>query len=491
MDPLRAIVLRFTNDSAHAALERVMAQRPFAFCASVGFVRRTYAVHADAQPWFPSSAVRSCLYDGVDFNTLLPLDEALIESMRGHEAVFMRLVTRLEYARTIPYDERKRMYFMHLRFWNDFLERQRITLFLSGILPHEIPDYLIYGLCRLKKIPTLILHASTIPDCAFLTEDIEASAVHVRDRYQELLADPPSAVRLSAIFEEYFARQTQSVGKQPITFRRPTALDRILDAVRRRTIRSFIAFVRWLSTLFSWRAWRRRAQKVSSARERARLARVYDALAVDPDFTHPYVYAPLQFQPECSTLPMAGAYVDQAMTMQLLSQCLPAGVLLYVKEHPRQRTKGTACRSASFYRSLAALPNVRLIRHDTSSFALREHCRAVATGTGTAGFEAIFRGKPTLLFGHCFYQYAPGVYPIRTAADCRNAIDSIFQRGEHPAPKHVRLYLRAMEETCVRASVNEWHRAQASHTSFEENTAAIASALQQRIMTLYRVTNPL
>ena len=474
MQPLNAIVLRFTNDSAHAALERLMKEVPFSFAASIGHVERPYSrLPAGAQEWFCSSHVRGGFYKDVDEATLLPLDEDLIEGMRGAEAVFMRLMTRLEFARHFSFEERKRLYYKHLRFWNDYISRHRINVLLSGIMPHEIPDYVIYALCKHLGIPTIIVHQSTIVDCAFMMEDWEISSVKLRDRFRELLKAAPAAIPLSPRFEDYVQSLANPHGKKAITFKRATALDRILLAIRKHGVRSLVGLLLWLLSLLSFRAWKRRVQKTRVAWERLRLRRAYDALAVDPDYTQTYVYIPLHFQPECSTVPMSGAFADQLMEIELLSQCAPSGVFLYVKEHPRQRRKGMADRTTDFYRRLASFPNVRLIRYDVSSFELREHCRAVATGTGTAGFEALFRGKPALLFGHTFYQYAPGIHSIRTAEDCRRAMEAVITHGEKPDLQAVRLYVRAMEDTCVPASVNEYHRTQASKTSFEENTNAI------------------
>jgi len=483
MEPLNAIILRFTDDSAHAAIEQVMEKIPFKFCASVGAICHHYSnVSDENQVWFNSSDMRGGFYEGVDHSGLLALDEDLVEQMRECEAVFMNMVTRLEYARKISYEERKRMYYLHLRFWNDFLEKHEINLFLSGIMPHEIPDFVIYSLCKLKGIHALIFHASTVRDCAFLEEDWEESAVQTRDRYQELLSQARGKdIFLSRKFEEYYQKLTKPAGKKPIDFKRPTVLDRIVASVKSNTLRSFVAFIRWIPTLLSPRAWYRRFQKMHAEWYRFTLRRYYDQHVIEPDFSQKYIYFPLHFQPECSTCPMAGAFVDQQVAIQLLSYYAPEGVLLYVKEHPRQRKKGVACRSIDFYRRLVSMPNVRLIKYDVSSFTLREHSSAVATGTGTAGFEAIFRQKPLFMFGHRYYQYAPGVFPIRTREDCQKAMEAIFERGEKPDLLQIRTFLKAMEETCVPASVNEWHRSQASETSFEGNTQAIASALLERI----------
>jgi len=48
---------------------------------------------------------------------------------------------------------------------------------------------------------------------------------------------------------------------------------------------------------------------------------------------------------------------------------------------------------------------------------LIERCKAIATITGTAGWEALFKGKPAVVFGHAFYRDAPGVIAVESVED--------------------------------------------------------------------------
>lgn len=482
MPPFKAIIVRFANDIAHRAIESVMREFPFEYAVSLGFRPRTYVpLPADRQQWIDSSDARGGRYTGLSTADLLPLDAGLIEDMRGCEAVFMRMISRLEFARDISYDERRRLYHRHLQIWNDVIERQSINLFLSGIMPHEIPDYLIYCLCKRKGIPTLIVHASPIRDRAFLIEDWEISETEVRDRYQELVDAGTTEVTLTPQFEEYFRKQTEPSGKPAISFRRPTVLERIIMSAKKDLPGALVALLRWLPTLVSFSVWKRRFQKIAWRLKKRHMRAFYDAHVAQPDFSARYIYVPLHYQPECSTCPMGGAFDDQLVGVQLLSSCVPEGVLLYVKEHPAQWQKGYAYRDMDFYRKLSELHNVRLMASGIDSFKLREHCAAVATVTGTAGFEALFRGKPVIMFGHRFYQYAPGVFQIRTIRDCRDAVTAIFDKGVRPDPKHVRVFLKAVEDESFPVSVTDWHQLQASCLSPSENHDAIVSMLKSRI----------
>src|SRR5207245_461950 len=71
-----------------------------------------------------------------------------------------------------------------------------------------------------------------------------------------------------------------------------------------------------------------------------------------------FVLFPLHVTPEASLLGSAPELADQFSLIKNLSMNLPAGVFLYVKEHPYQQM-GLGL-EYGFYRRLQSLPNVRL-----------------------------------------------------------------------------------------------------------------------------------
>ncbi|TSC59334.1 MAG: capsular polysaccharide biosynthesis protein, partial [Candidatus Peregrinibacteria bacterium Greene0416_62] len=169
------------------------------------------------------------------------------------------------------------------------------------------------------------------------------------------------------------------------------------------------------------------------------------------------------------------AFANQELMVQLVAAHIPPGVCIYIKEHPAQ---GELFRSEAFYRSIRELPCVRFVPRSADSLRLIHNAKAIATITGTAGFEAIFRGKPVLMFGHRFCQYAPGTYMIRSTADCRNAMERIFQKGETQSPREVRLFLKAIEETTVPFEGGQLRPDQASR----EERARVMGEMVSRIL---------
>jgi capsule polysaccharide modification protein KpsS len=124
-----------------------------------------------------------------------------------------------------------------------------------------------------------------------------------------------------------------------------------------------------------------------------------------------------------TTCPLAESYVDQQLIIALLDATLPKDVAIVVKEHPFQRSQG---RIAQFYDELASYERVVILSKNISSHKLIEGATAIATCTGTAGWEALWAQKPVLMFGEKFYSHAPGVYDARSLESCKNAVNAIF-----------------------------------------------------------------
>jgi len=483
MQSIRALVARFGPEYSFQAMEKVLQKTPFDYCGiiSTGEPRFFSSIPKEQQDFFVSSDIRGGKYDDVDFSALRPLDEELIEGMRECEAIFMRLVCRLEWKTQISYTERKRMYFRHLRFWNDYLIEKNITVFISAWLPHEIPDIIPYYLCKKRGIPVVCFDVTTERDTSFIVHGYEESTAQLGKRYKELLQEYSTIKNIDDIvlneqFTERFIALTQPEGQKPPLQQQKYPL--YFDHLRLLLLTKPAAMLRHgflyctpsgIARAFG--AWKRK-------KAIALYTAFYDKHAVEFDPKKKYVYFALHFQPEMSTVPMGGGFAEQVLVVQLLRAYLPDDVVVYVKEHPRQSS--WLYRDEQFYQDFLDIDNVYLVARNTDSFALREHCMAVATITGSVGFEALFRQKPVFMFGHRFYQYANGVYPIRTHADCKAAVEAVFVHGERPILIESKLFLKAIEETRVYGLVNPWDH-KVSHLTDSQHSLACSDAILEAL----------
>jgi len=461
------IVRGFEDPLGTRALTRAFEGIDIGTCYIMGRNERDAAkVPAEKRIFWGPSAL-----DHVDWNKLLPLDEELIEKMRPYEAVTLEIFTRLETdGRFLSYGARKREYLRLLRYWNALIERDHIRLFLSYTVPHFPPDYVLYGLCKLKNIPVILCSpGDPLQDVLFLHEDLEEPALALRAR----LAAPhkssqDTAAPLPPHLESYFQSQTDD--RSPEHTRKPWYHQMAFPKLP------------WSRSPLKKGFLQRQLRYISRLRGARKVFRLYDRAATPPDLSRRFIYVALHMQPECNTTPLAGAYANQELIVQMLGALVPDDVLIYVKEHPFQKFHHPdgKWRSLAFYRDLLAVRNARFVPRDFSTYTLIEHCKAVASASSTAGFEALFRGKPAIVFGHRFHCEAPGVFRVRTIDDCRAALRAILEQNVRPTRDDMRSFLHAVNEIAVYGYTDLVYR-MATTLSDEQSAEQVGQALQAKI----------
>jgi hypothetical protein len=131
-----------------------------------------------------------------------------------------------------------------------------------------------------------------------------------------------------------------------------------------------------------------------------------------------FVFFPLHFQPELTTLTLAPFHLEQLSVVENIAKALPLDHRLYVKEHPSSIGR----RPMGYYRRLRQIPNVRLIAPEVKSHALLASTSAVCTIAGTVGWEAVFYQKPVITFGEVNYNAFDEVQHVRAWQDLPAAI---------------------------------------------------------------------
>jgi hypothetical protein len=141
----------------------------------------------------------------------------------------------------------------------------------------------------------------------------------------------------------------------------------------------------------------------------------------EPELDQPFVYFPLQLQPEMTTSSLGGRYRDQILAIERLAEMLPEGHRIYVKENPKQTGK---MRSPLFFHRLDRIKQVELMPSYASSAELLTRSVAVANVSGTVGWEAVTAGKPVLCFGATWWADAPGVTRYRPGLTFQQVLDN-------------------------------------------------------------------
>jgi hypothetical protein len=399
--------------------------------------------------------------------------------MSGCETVVLRMMDRHLY---IPfYSDRKRLYLKHLRYWNHVLNMNKIDVFLSASPPHDVYDYVLYSLCKLKNIPTIYLYEITYSDVILIMDDWENISSGIKEQYNYLLSyyksRPKAKIELRGEIKKEFEYQLfgDKTLQPNLLIKKPFTYKNLLKMLVSR-IKRFIFLIKTPLLLLD-----RILFFIKRIFTKKYLFNFYNKNSVKPNMRKKYIYFPLHMQPEASTSPLAGAFVDQILAVQMVASKLPKNHYIYVKEHP---TQTDFCRDVEFYKELLNIPQVRLIPRTHNTFDLINNSVAVATATGTAGWEGLFRNKPVLLFGHCFYQYAKGVFMIKTNNDCHIALDKIINQKFKPNLKAVKIYLKTLEKYTIDGKIYQEDQLVLSSLNTINNQKIIEKLTKKIVSTL-------
>lgn len=417
------------------------------------------------------------------FNEAPPVDEALLDSVAKYEK---QLFWMMERTQTVEYNHRWWNYIQHLRFWNYVLDNYKIDVYLTPTTPHEAYDYVIYILCKIKGIKVVTGFPPAYYNRFYVFYDIYNQLPKFEDEYTQLLKcydniDIENIILrpdIAEMFDFYtgdgdrtpfYMNDSLPQFKSEITkkmYNNCRAIRNIIKIKRRDTSLSYTRYV-WrlfyrmyftihlIMRLFSfsigtYKWFEERLYGTKLFHEDDIALEYYQMNTVDVDYSKRYIYVALHMQPENTSSPLGGVFVDQSLMIEMLSYYLPDNWVIYVKEHPAQIEHGfnlaSSYRALRFYERIKACPNVEFVSLEENTYSLISNAKAVATLTGTAGLEAITQGIPCFMFGYSYVQYAPNVFHIKNNVDCKKAFESIENNCvDKNYYKKMKIYFKALE----------------------------------------------
>ncbi|MFN3171100.1 MAG: hypothetical protein ACE37E_10450 [Hyphomicrobiales bacterium] len=387
---------------------------------------------------------------------IVPFDPSDLTSVE--EATALSMLDRNDsYSQTMDYGQRVEFLLLMLGYWSLVFERTQATAVIFEEVPHQAIDYALYLAAGHHGLLTVV-PIRGLPDAGFLANDKvggkprgileqqKASADGVRagtgaeafiagmdadydTHLNMILWDHKDSVR-EIVSKSSRIRQSLTLAR---TLRPRHGLKQYWTNLRhfkndQKTARRTLQNSRMTYPEFLW-------HKSRTLIKKARLRRLYQRLTSQaPDLTQPFIYCCLQYQPEASTSPMAGRYVDQWLMVAHLAAVLPDGWHIYVKEHPSQFSGeysryGERFRSEAFYKKLLSYENVSLVPLHIDSFTLIDASRAVAGPGGSVCFEAVARGKAAINFGEGFFVGCPGIHQVKKAEEVAVAVNHIASEG--------------------------------------------------------------
>lgn len=170
---------------------------------------------------------------------------------------------------------------------------------------------------------------------------------------------------------------------------------------------------------------------------RLRLAKkYYSKKPLDELLRQKFVFFAFQTPDDGQIVARAPQFANQHEWAIKCARSLPRGVKLFVKEHPH----GTGSYPISWFKQLAAEPNIEVIPPAVNSHYLTQNGLCSIIINSTAGWEALLYCKPVVLLGRPFYSEAGVTFDVEEGGrDLEQKIYDAIMAGRVPEKKVFRL----------------------------------------------------
>lgn len=383
----------------------------------------------------------------IDMDALPSLNKDILEKMDLYKSTCLNMAVRNYSLYIGNYYEIEKEYLNHLKYWNYMMDKFQIDLVFMSVIPHCMWEYVIYALAKCKKIKTLLVSTTPIPGLSAVGTSIENLGNNVIETFYKETELPETDIHniVSAYYENANQKHTNLLflgrNEKPFsnsflykTYYKPL-LKKILNE---NNISDFSSDLRTLKDVV--------IQKIST-----KSVAYYNKRAKGVLGKELFVYFALQVTPEMSTLPWAGVFQNQLLSIRMLANGLKkCGIKLYVKEHYYQ----PANRPKDFYDELFSIPNVVCVKTNIESYDLINHCVAVASQTGSCIIEAIIKKKPVLALVKGFWACLKNVFITGSEEDVFDAIKDIKQGNACISDTEVNRYMMTIENSMVRLNLD-------------------------------------
>jgi hypothetical protein len=330
-----------------------------------------------------------------------------VEMLTASELIkFMDMFSREKRSRGLDVHELSNLAKNYFRYFIFLLAEKKVEKVLFSVMPIIGVDYLCYLAAQRLKIPVVMCYQSIFSNRFFFVHDINDFGYfkNVASTFPVVPPEIDWGYKKDLFYMKGAVQKDRKVN---------AGLKLLKDFIRYGVRKS------------------KKPMRFSGALENYRQAKEFDFnyrryAQFEVDLSISFVYFPLHLQPELTTSGMGGQYSDQLDAIEKISQMIPSGWMIYVKENPKQ---GFEQRGVEFFNRIRSMANVTYLRKDVSTYLLMERCKFVATITGTAGWECITGGKPALVFGLPWYGNMPGITRYEFGVSVENVLSNVCDQN--------------------------------------------------------------
>ena len=455
--------------------------------------------HNDLKKEFPDAilhdyidAVKGIPPDSLKKIELLPIDIEMINSLSKNETTALSMLDRNDsVSDSFKHRERLDFYYDAIKYWNTVLLHFNISLVFFEEEPHQANDYILYIVCKYLSIETH-MSVRTISDLGIIPmKQFELGCEPLIDLYNKKIKSYEHSGLMPELsdFLKNYLKNLNGKYEDILADHLWDQVEEYNDKIKNKKSIFYINLKFILKKFFDLKLYKSRFniifknKFVSDQKEKNKLLKdsnlsylqylyfkfktikvkgnnkkIYSKISSKKiDLSKKYIFCALQYQPEKSTNPLGKIFQNQFLMIEMLSKSIPDDWVIYVKDHPSQfvidyTRYGDFFRGENFYKKIKSLKNCSLVPLETNSFDLIDNSICIASITGTICWEAVVRGKWSLVFGDSWLKGCEGILEVHKNDDLINYINIISSQKKVDINK-VKLFAHSIDSLGFKAVV--------------------------------------
>ncbi len=350
----------------------------------------------------------------------------------------------------------------HIKYSDFITEVKKPDIAIFQEIPHYVFDYILYEICKIKKIETLMFSYSNFNGFSYIRKSIFSNPplLKIKKFYKELkFQSDYNRIKIKSDTapkaEEWVKKKTQYSSKElsiiiriqrilknkKVFWETLKKIFKINDVTSAGYIKlkgkSFLTF----PTFFQQFLLMKKTEKFS-----INLQKKYRSLCKKPDLDKNYVSFFLHYEPERATSPQCGLLYNQIQNIINIGKLLPDNYYLYVKEHYKtfltHAMMRRQFRKIEDYLEILGNKKIILIDDRYPSIRLIQKTKCVVTGVGTVASEALINLKPVMTFGYSWINAFPHTLSMRSKFKLRESLNKIYNEEVYFNEKEVVEFLK-------------------------------------------------
>ncbi len=373
------------------------------------------------------------------------LSESLVNEVKHIESMFYRITDR---AASLPISihERKLYYLLLLNYFNNIITKNKLELIIAFETPHSFFSMIYFELAKYYNLKVILLEYHFFQDMCIVLNQFQYPEVPITfnqgKSLEEIKEEIPSFIKTKLIEKNSYVSNYKEKEKKKVK-RKNSNLKLYLSLVKKKISNFILALfphlikpgINHFTSLNNVNGnFKYRITLNKLIYKLYKTNKYYNKVAKNnPDLNAKYIFFGLHMQPEKTSQPLGNESDNQFYPIFLISKNLPDGWKIYVKDHPNQfnlkKVSNRNYRSRNYYDAILKLGNVELVSFETSADDLMKNAQAIATLSGTIGWEGLTMGKPVLAFGNPYYIGCRSVHQISNSQEMKDFFENQIMRS--------------------------------------------------------------